>query len=192
MINNFKWGCLAIGIFQKYQLDHKFLCLLHTNKLPDICTARSRLRKSPRRVLQTNKHICSNKLTFVLIGISSRKNQKIPNWLNKLVGWNSFSKKGSQVVLWPKKMFTALLCNQISLLRSQNTIYINIYSYAYQGTKENDLYGIWLNEIFEFTFSWVTGLWTVWLIYTQMRGYVNCFAMCEFDGYMSAQQTLKT
>ena len=51
MINNFKWGCLAIGIFQKYQLYHKFLCLLHTNKLPDICTARSRLRKSPRRVL---------------------------------------------------------------------------------------------------------------------------------------------
>ena len=34
MINNFKRGCLAIGIFQKYQLDHKFLCLLHTNKLP--------------------------------------------------------------------------------------------------------------------------------------------------------------
>ena len=66
MINNLKWGCLAIGIFQKYQLDHKFLCLLHTNKLPDICTARSRLRKSPRRVLQTNKHICSNKLPFVL------------------------------------------------------------------------------------------------------------------------------
>ena len=57
MINNFKWGCLAIGIFQKYQLDHKFLCLLHTNKLPDICAARSRLRKSPRRVLQTNKHM---------------------------------------------------------------------------------------------------------------------------------------
>ena len=69
MINNFKWGCLAIGIFQKYQLDHTFLCLLHTNKLPDICTARSRLRKSPRRVLQTNKHICSNKLTFVLMNI---------------------------------------------------------------------------------------------------------------------------
>ena len=44
MINNFKWGCLAIGIFQKYQLDHKFLCLLHTNKLPDICTVRSRLK----------------------------------------------------------------------------------------------------------------------------------------------------
>ena len=57
MINNLKWGCLAIGIFQKYQLDHKFLCLLHTNKLPDICTARSRLRKSPRRVLQTHKHM---------------------------------------------------------------------------------------------------------------------------------------
>ena len=69
MINNFKWGCLAIGIFQIYQLDNTFLCLLHTNKLPDICTARSRLRKSPRRVLETNKHICSNKLTFVLMNI---------------------------------------------------------------------------------------------------------------------------
>ena len=57
MVNNFKWGCLVLGIFQIYQLDNTFLCLLHTNKLPDICIARSRLRKSPRRVLQTNKHI---------------------------------------------------------------------------------------------------------------------------------------
>ena len=69
MVNNFKWGCLVLGIFQIYQLDNTFLCLLHTNKLPDICTARSRLRKSPRRVLETNKHICSNKLTFVLMNI---------------------------------------------------------------------------------------------------------------------------
>ena len=98
MINNFKWGCLAIGIFQIYQLDNTFLCLLHTNKLPDICTARSRLRKSPRRVLQTNKHICSNKLPFVLKDTLKKfKMQFIP-----ILNWWAFRKFGLRRcrILW--------------------------------------------------------------------------------------------
>ena len=115
MINNFKWGCLAIANFQKYQLDHKFLCLLHTNKLPDIYTARSRLRKSPRRVLQTNKHICSNKLTFVLITFWKNSNcRSFPFWINE----HSENLVDVGAILYEKSGKNLLTCIYVSNINS--------------------------------------------------------------------------
>ena len=63
-------------------------------------------------------------IVVVSVEISSRKNQKNPNWLNKLVGWNSFSKKGSQVVLWPKKdVYCIIMQPNITVTQPKYNLY---------------------------------------------------------------------